>query len=42
MMQGIQDGEKELERLVNEQMQPKNLRIDVKDDNDRWMPEREF
>lgn len=39
MMQGIQDGEKELERVVEEQMQPKNLRIDVKDDNDRWVKE---
>lgn len=39
MMQGIQDGAKELERRVEEQMQPQHLRVDVKDDNDRWMPE---
>lgn len=42
MLQGIQDGAKELERRVEEQMQPHHLRVDVKDDHDRWMPERDF
>lgn len=41
MSQGIRDGEKELQRRVDELTQPNNLRIDIKDDNGRWMPERE-
>jgi protein subunit release factor B len=39
MMQGIQDFEKELERRVEEAVEPKNLKIEVKDDNDRWVKE---
>jgi|SRR6185295_6917443 len=42
MLQGVRDGEKEMERRVDEMMEPKNLQIDVKDDNDHWIPSRDF
>jgi protein subunit release factor B len=40
MLQGIRDGEKELERRVEESMQTKNLKVEVHDDNNRWVKEK--
>jgi protein subunit release factor B len=37
MLQGIQDGEKEIERRVNESMQDKNLKTEIKDEQGRWI-----
>jgi hypothetical protein len=39
MLQGIKDGEAELERRVNEAMKPENLKIEGKDENGRWNKE---
>jgi protein subunit release factor A len=36
MLQGIKDGEAELERRVNESMKPENLKVEGKDENGRW------
>lgn len=39
MLQGIQDGQKELERRVDEAMEARNLKVEVKDINDKWTKE---
>jgi len=39
MLQGIQDGEVELERRVNEAMKLENLKVEGKDENGRWSKE---
>lgn len=36
MLQGIKDGEVELERRVNETLKPENLKIEGKDEHGRW------
>ena len=38
MLQGIRDSAKELERRVNEQMNPKNLKEEVLDESEKWIP----
>src|SRR5579863_933790 len=37
MLQGIQDGEKEIQRRVEEAMQPKNIKVEVHDENEKWV-----
>ena len=39
MLQGIKNAEVEMERRVEESMQPKNLKVEVKDDAGRWAKE---
>lgn len=39
MLQGIQDGAAELERRVDEALNPKNLKIEGKDEKGRWSKE---
>jgi len=39
MLQGIRNGEAELERRVNDAMKSENLKIEVKDDAGRWTKE---
>lgn len=39
MLKGIRDGEKELERHVNEQMEAKHLKVEVLNEDSKWVPE---
>lgn len=37
MLQGFQDWEKEMNRRIEESLEPKNLKIEVHDENERWV-----
>lgn len=39
MLQGIRDGEAELERRVDQAMEPHNLKVEIKDEQGRWAKE---
>ena len=41
LMQGIQDGEKEIQRRVDEALHPKNLKVEVHDEDERWVLPKE-
>lgn len=41
LLQGIQDGEKEIQRRVDEALQPKNLKVEVHDEDERWVLPKE-
>jgi hypothetical protein len=41
MLQGFQDWEKEMHRRIEESLEPQNLKIEVHDENERWVLPKE-